>query len=440
MSEHVDLLIKHAKFLVTVNGDNEIFENYSLAITDGKISHIAASSELAHLEATQTFDATNHLISPGLINSHTHLAMSLLRGWAEGVNLQGFLERVWAAEGAIMDEATCQLGTELGALEALLSGTTTTLDMYLNPEATHKGAVRVGLRHICGPIFFDFPGLDGLEWQQRIERAQVWSDVMAAIGGPYIPTYFMPHSTYTDSPEHLHEVATLAATFKANIHLHVSETQAENDDVQSRYNKTPTEVCRDTGLLDHHTIYGHGVHLSDSDMQILAHSGGAVAHCPGSNLKLGSGIAQFKKMIASGIKVGLGTDGCSSSNDLDMFSVMRTAAHLVAYTGTPSDVDLTQIIRAATADGAVAVGLGDRIGSLEIGKEADLIAINLAQPHLTPVHNVEALLVFAAGRGDVTDVWVAGKQVIQNKTSTQIDTQDLITRVNTRIQVLDEIK
>ncbi len=439
MSTHVDLLITNAKYLVTVNKTNEIFQNYSIAITDGKISHVGPAKELSTLVATNTFDATHHLISPGLINSHTHLAMSLLRGWAEGVNLQGFLERVWAAEGAIMDAPTCELGTELGALEALLSGTTTTLDMYLNPEATHKGAVRVGLRHICGPIFFDFPGLDGLEWKDRMERAREWPNVLRNIGGPFIPTYFMPHSTYTDSPEHLSEVAEIAAEFNANIHLHVSETQAENDDVMNRYGKTPTEVCRDTGILKRHTLYGHGVHLSDSDMEILAKSHGAVAHCPGSNLKLGSGVAQFNKMVASGVKVGLGTDGCSSSNDLDMFSVIRLAAHLVAHTGTPADVDLLQIIRAATADGAEAVGLGDRIGSIEVGKEADLIAIDLLQPHLTPVHNVLALLVFAAGRGDVTDVWVAGEHVVSHRTSTKIDAKDLINRVNARIAVLADI-
>ena len=160
----LDLLIKNARYAVTSNSTDEILEGVSIGIKDGKIAYIGIDSP----DAKTIFDATEKLISPGLINSHTHLGMSLLRGWAEGVNLQGFLERVWAAEGAIMDEATCELGTELGALEALLSGTTTTMDMYLNPVATHRGAVRVGLRHIAGPIFFDFPGLDGLQWNHRI--------------------------------------------------------------------------------------------------------------------------------------------------------------------------------------------------------------------------------------------------------------------------------
>jgi 5-methylthioadenosine/S-adenosylhomocysteine deaminase len=432
----LDLLIKNARYAVTSNANDEILVGVSIGIKDGKIAYIGSDSP----DAKTIFDATDKLISPGLINCHTHLGMSLLRGWAEGVNLQGFLERVWAAEGAIMDEATCELGTELGALEALLSGTTTTMDMYLNPVATHRGAVRVGLRHIAGPIFFDFPGLDGLQWNQRIERAHQWPAELAKIGGPFIPTYLMPHSTYTDSPENLTEVAAIAKELGARIHLHVSETEAENADVQSRYSKSPTEVCRDTGILDVPTIFGHGVHLSDSDMKIAASKGASVGHCPGSNLKLGSGLARFNEMRNAGITVGLGTDSCSSSNDLDMFSVMRLAAHVVALRQSPADVDLTSIVRAATIEAAKAVGLGDRVGSIEIGKEADLIALDLHAAHLTPVHDVNALLVFAAGRGDVTDVWVAGDQVVAKRQSTKIDLTDLIKRVNLRVKALEPLK
>jgi 5-methylthioadenosine/S-adenosylhomocysteine deaminase len=432
----LDLLIKNARYAVTSNQGDEILKGASIGVKHGKIAFIGTESP----DAKEIYDAANRLISPGLINSHTHLGMSLLRGWAEGVNLQGFLERVWAAEGAIMDEATCELGTELGALEALLSGTTTTMDMYLNPVATHRGAVRVGLRHIAGPIFFDFPGLDGLQWEQRIERAHQWPAELAKIGGPFIPTYLMPHSTYTDSPENLRQVAAIAKELGARIHLHVSETEAENADVQSRYSKSPTEVCRDTGILDVPTIFGHGVHLSDSDMAIAASKGTSVGHCPGSNLKLGSGLARFNDLRKAGIAVGLGTDSCSSSNDLDMFSVMRMAAHVVALRQSPADVDLTAIVRAATIEAAKAVGLDDRIGSIEIGKEADLIALDLHAAHLTPVHDVNALLVFAAGRGDVTDVWVAGEKVVENRVSTKVDLTELINRVNQRVRALEPLK
>ncbi|MEI6039367.1 MAG: amidohydrolase family protein, partial [Actinomycetes bacterium] len=273
-----------------------------------------------------------------------------------------------------------------------------------------------------------------------IERAHQWPAVLADIGGPYVPTYFMPHSTYTDSPENLTQVAAIAKELGARIHLHVSETEAENDDIANRYSKTPTEVCRDTGILDVPTIFGHGVHLSDSDMKIAASKGTSVGHCPGSNMKLGSGLARFNDMRKAGIAVGLGTDSCSSSNDLDMFSVMRMAAHVVALRQSPADVDLSAIVRAATIEAARAVGLADRVGSIEIGKEADLIALDLRAAHLTPVHDVNALLVFAAGRGDVTDVWVAGDQVVSDRVSTKIDLNDLIARVNLRVKALEPLK
>ncbi len=430
-----NLVLKNAQYVVTVNSTDEILRNATIVIENGIIVAINPSE----IPDYEIFDASEHLIAPGLINTHTHLAMSLLRGWAEGVNLDGFLERVWAAEGAIMDKQTCQLGTELGAGEALLSGTTTTLDMYLHPDATHTGAVKVGLRHVCGPIFFDFPGLDGLEWSQRIAFAKRWPQVFKEIGGAQTPIFFMPHSVYTDSAEHLTEVAVLGLELGARVHLHVSETEAENQMSANTHGKTPTEVIRDTGILKLPTTYGHGVHLSDSDIAISLAHGASVAHCPGSNLKLGSGIADIKHYQESGLTVGLGTDGCSSSNDLDMWSVLRLAAHMVALKHSPKDVDLVKIIRAATIEGAKAVGLEKVVGSIEIGKEGDLIAIDLRALHLTPIHNVAALLVFAAGRSDVTDVWVAGDRVVKGGTLTKIDEAQLRRRVAERLVVLDSL-
>ena len=206
------------------------------------------------------------------------------------------------------------------------------------------------------------------------------------------------------------------------------------------HKRTPTEVLRDTGILDVPTTYGHGVHLSDSDIDISIKAGASVGHCPGSNLKLGSGIADLKKYQDLGLVTGLGTDGCSSSNDLDMWSVMRMAAHMVALKHSPADVDLVRIVRAATIDGAKAVGLSDRIGSIEIGKEADLIAIDLSALHLTPIHNVLALLVFAAGRSDVSDVWVAGKRVVNSKVLVNVDVKDLKNRIDERMKALEDLK
>jgi len=431
-------IIKNASYIYTVDGADSILENVSIVVRDGTIESINPTSLPTDID--DIYDGKDRLIAPGLINTHSHLAMSLLRGWAESVNLDGFLELVWAAEGAIMDKPTCALGTELGSAEALKGGTTTVLDMYLNPDATHAAAVKTGLRHVAGPIFFDFPGLDGMQWEERIAFGRTWPQILSDIGGPEIPTYFMPHSTYTDSPEHLGEVADLAEQCGARIHLHVSETENENKTVNERYAKSPTQVCEDSGILDRPTVFGHGVHLSQKDIDIAHSHGTAVAHCPSSNLKLGSGVADLLNYQSQGLTVGLGTDSCSSSNDLDMWLVMRMAAHMVALKHSPADVKPEQIVRAATIDGARAIGIDHLVGSIEIGKRADLIAIDLTALHLTPIHNIAALLVFAAGRSDVVDVWVDGNRVVDMRTLTTIDEKDLRRRVAERVKALEPLK
>lgn len=435
MSKRV--VLDRIDLVVTVDAEHSVIEGAAIAIEDGRIAEIGPSGSLT---GDERIDLSGHLVAPGLINTHTHLAMTLLRGWAEGVDLQGFLERVWAAEGAIMDPQTCELGTELGALEALLGGTTTTLDMYLHPESTHRGAVRVGLRHLCGPIFFDFPGLDAMQWHERIEFARNWPERVADIGGPEVPLYLMPHSTYTDSPEHLGEVTQVAEEINASIHLHVSETLAENEDVATRYQKSPVEVLQSSGMLSRHVVYGHGVHLSEHDLELTKGAGAAIAHCPGSNMKLGSGLIDLSRLHDADVTVGLGTDGCSSSNDLDMWQAMRMAAHVQAITSSPARVSAAKTFAAATREAAKALMIDHLVGSIEVGKRADLIALDLNKPHLTPIHDVYALLVFAAGRGDVTDVWVDGERVVEDSRATRVDAGEIITRARQRAQSLKALR
>lgn len=433
MSEY-DLVINEAEYLVTCNEKHEIRRGASIGINAGAITAISDTK----LRGREEFDARGKLIAPGLINTHTHLAMTLLRGWAEGVDLQGFLARVWAAEGAIMDAPTAELGTKLGALEALLGGTTTALDMYLFPAATHQGAVTVGLRHIAGPIFFDFAGLDGMEWDERIAFARKWPEVLQRIGGPQVPIYLMPHATYTCNPDHLRELAGLANELSASIHIHASENERENRDLAIQYQKTPTELLAESGLLNRQTVYGHGVHLNASDVKTLSTHRGAVAHCPGSNLKLASGIADITSYRVAGVEVGLGTDGCSSSNDLDMWSVLRLAGYLIANSKGPENASAAAIFDLATIGGARALGIADLVGSIEVGKRADLIALDLDAPHLLPIHDPYAQLVFAAGRSDVSDVWVDGRAVVTNHRSTQIDYPKLRTEIQARVSNLKE--
>ena len=432
-----ELVIENADFVVTCDKESSVFKNYSIGITGKQIAAIAPAGQIS---GRNRYDAMGKIITPGLINTHTHLAMTLLRGWAEGVNLQGFLERVWAAEGAIMDGETAKVGTKLGALEALMSGTTTALDMYLFPEATHLGATEIGIRHIGGPIFFDFPGLDGMNWEERITFARKWPDLIKEIGGPSVPSFFMPHATYTCSPEHLAEIAALAKETNSSIHIHASENENENREVREKYQKTPTEILEDSGILSRHTVYGHGVHLSDTDIEILNKRQTAIAHCPGSNLKLASGIADITRYQKGGIQVGLGTDGCSSSNDLNMWSVMRLAALLIAQTQGAQRVENSKIFEMATIGGAKSLSIDQITGSLEIGKSADIIAIDINRPHMIPIHDVFAQLIFAAGRDDVSDVWVDGEQLIKDRKSTRIEFSNLKHEVAEKIAKLSTLE
>lgn len=422
------LLVTNARFVLTVDEQSQVLHNSSIAVVDGRIAEIGSADDMAaRWTADQTIDASHALVMPGLVNLHTHTPMTLLRGVAENVDLQGFLERVWAEEARIMDPEGTYIGARLGALEALLAGTTTALDMYFHPAAAHKGAVEVGLRHIIGPVFFDFPGPDGLEWSQRMHLAHAWPNVVAEIGGPYVPLALMPHCPLTVNPEHLAELTQWARESGSIITTHTSENLAENRDTIAAHGERPTALLQSSGMLALKPVLAHGVQLSDEDQHLIARAGASVAHCPGSNLKLASGAADIVRYRNEGITVGLGTDGCSSSNDLDMFSVMRLSANLARLVReNPAAIGAAEIVRAATIDGARALGMDDRIGSLEPGKEADFIVLNLESPHLIPVHDPHTAVVFSAGRSDVQHVVVAGEVVIRDRQPTRVTSHDVM--------------
>lgn len=433
MSQKADLILHNVQIALTVNQKSEVLKNVSILIKDKKIINIISSDQINSVESEKLIDCSHHLVMPGLINTHTHTPMVLLRGIAEDVDLQGFLEKVWAEEARIMNEKGTYIGAKLGALEALLGGTTCTLDMYLHPHMAHKGAVEVGLRHAIGPVFFDFEGPDGLDWEKRIEYLKNWKKVIDEIGGAFIPLVAQPHSTYTVSPENLAQVAKISQEIGAIFNTHISENQKENDDVYTKYQKSPTKVLADINALDN-AVFAHAVKLNDEDREIVKKNQVSLCHCPGSNLKLASGAFEWKKAIDKGINVSLGTDGCSSSNDLDMFNVMRQAANLAKLINEdPSVVSVSEVVKAATINGAKTLGLEDRIGSIEIGKEADLIVLDLDQPHLVPVGDPHALIVYAAGRSDVVHVLVAGDPVIVDRVPTKVDKDFIIKEARNHI-------
>ena len=439
-------LISNLRYVVTADDAATVHHDVSLLLGEGKILAVGPPEliESQAPPAVNRIDGRERLALPGLVNLHTHLPMTLLRGLAEHVDLQGFLGIVWAAEAAVMDRDTVELGATLGALESLRAGVTTTLDMYFFHEEAHRGAVAAGLRHVGGPVFFDGSGPDGLVWAQRLAALRSWPQTLAQMGGPLVPTAALPHGTYTNSPAHLAEVARVLAELPGRRLLctHASENAAENLDVRTRHGASPVSQLEAAGWLSSAegtaipVVLGHGVHLDESDLTALAAAGAAVAHCPGSNLKLASGALPWTTWRDAGVRLGLGTDGASSSNDLDLWQTMRQAALLAAHTaGDPAAVTPAEIVRAATIEGARALGLGDRVGSIEVGKEADVVLIDLEAPHLTPVHDAHALLVYAAGRGDVTDVFVAGERVVADRRSTRLDERAVVVRARERALV-----
>lgn len=419
----VDLVIRNARYVLMCDESGSVLEHADIAIDDGRIVSVGESVT----DASTVIDGEGLLVMPGLVNLHTHLAMTLLRGVAEEVDLQGFLERVWAEEARIMDLAGVYAGTRLGALEAVLGGTTTALDMYFHPKESHRAAVDVGLRHVTGPVFFSFPGPDHLEWDERMVLAREWPKTLESMGGPHVPPALMPHAAFTVGLEHLAQIADLAREQGALVHTHASENDRENDDTIKATGLRPVPALEASGILVLAPVLGHGVRLDDHDRDRVAATGTAVAHCPGSNLKLASGAADVVGYREQGIRVGIGTDGCSSSNDLDMFAAMRLAANLARLVrDDPAALSARDVVSAATLDGARALGLGDRIGTVELGKEADLIALDLRAPHLVPVHDPYTSVVFSAGRSDVRHVLVAGSPVVVDGQPTRVDTDDVM--------------
>ena len=419
----VDLLIRGARYALMCDDSGSVMEHADIAIDDGRIVSVGEVGVDAHT----VIDARGLLVMPGLVNLHTHLAMTLLRGIAEGVDLQGFLERVWAEEARIMDSSGVYAGTRLGALEAVLGGTTTALDMYFHPAEAHRAAVEVGLRHVTGPVFFSFPGPDHLEWDERMLLARDWPQTLQSLGGPHVPPALMPHAAFTVGVEHLAQIADLAREQGALVTTHASENDRENDDTIKATGLRPVPALDAAGVLSLGPVLGHGVRLDAHDRDRVAATGTAVAHCPGSNLKLASGAADIVGYREQGIRVGIGTDGCSSSNDLDMFAAMRLAANLARLVrDDPAALSARDVVSAATLEGARALGLGDRIGTIEVGKEADLIALDLRSPHLVPVHDPYTSVVFSAGRSDVRHVLVAGAPVVIDGQSTRVDSDDVM--------------
>lgn len=393
------------------------YPNGAVVMHDGAIVECGEAEDIAaRYKADVTVDAQGGIIMPGLVNGHCHAAMTLFRGYAENVTLDGFLEKLTHAETEYVSPETVYIGASVACAEMALGGITSFVDMYWYPDETIRAARALNMSIVAGPVFVAFPGFDDLsEWPMRTDFAPPFAECYRDTKGVF--PALAPHGCYTLDTEKLTELSVMAEALDLPVHIHASEAPSEMQLVHDGYDgATPIEVLERTGLLHRNCQLAHGVHLSDSDIALIAKAGASVIHNPQSNAKLASGIARVCDLLEAGVPVGLGTDGPSSGNDLDMWKAMRLAANLQSVSrGEPGALSDRDAVTLATRLGAQAAGMGDHTGSLESGKSGDVIIVSTKAPHMRPVFCPYAALVYAAGREDVAHVFTAGQHIVKNR-------------------------
>jgi 5-methylthioadenosine/S-adenosylhomocysteine deaminase len=414
-----------------MDNNNAIYPDGYIIVKDSVITHIGRySKEIeSSIQAKQRIDATGMLVIPGLINTHTHAAMTLFRGMADDLELNNWLQNyIWPAEAKYINPKTVRLGTQLAIAGMLLSGTTTFNDMYFFEEIVAQTAKAMGMRAIVGEGLLGFATpscktpVKGLQYTEQL--------ILKWKGDPLVNVAVAPHAPYTCSADVLTSARALADKYDVMCHIHVAETVKEIDDCRKQHGITPVEYLESLGILNERTIAAHCVHLTARDISILAEKQVKVAHNPGSNLKLASGISPVMDMLERGVCIGLGTDGAASNNDLNMFEEMDLTAKIHKVTNLdPTAVDAYSVFRMATIDAAHALGLGHVIGSLEKGKKADICMIDGRKPHLLPLYNPISQLVYAADGGDVKDVVIDGRIVVRNRKILTLNIENLLNKV-----------
>jgi 5-methylthioadenosine/S-adenosylhomocysteine deaminase len=425
----VDTLI-HARWIIPVEPESVTYEHHTLVIDSGKIIDLLPT-DLAKqkYQGTTTENLENHALLPGLINCHTHAAMTLMRGIADDVPLMNWLQNhIWPLEQKWMSEAFVKDGTDLAIAEMILGGTTCFNDMYFFPEITAGQAIHHGIRTKVGLIVIDFPSVWAQNSEEYIEKGLALHEQLRL--SDLCSTAFAPHAPYSVSDEPLQKIRTLADELELPIHIHVHETHHEVEQAQAQTGQRPLQRLQELGLVNPSLIAVHMTQLTDEEISMFAESGAHLVHCPESNLKLASGFCPIARCLAAGINVALGTDGAASNNDLDMLGEMRTAALLgKAVAGDASAIPAMTAIRMATINGAKALGLDTVCGSLSLGKAADVIAIDLTYLETQPLYCPVSQIVYAASRQQVTDVWVAGKRLLKQRRLTTINIDDLKVKI-----------
>jgi 5-methylthioadenosine/S-adenosylhomocysteine deaminase len=416
-----DLLLRNAVVL-TMDAHLTVLEGVDVEISGRAISRIAPTSGRT---ARHVIDATGMLVMPGLINCHTHAAMTLMRGLADDMVLDTWWQKfIFPIEKRLVDPEFISVGTSLAAIEMIRTGTTSFTDMYFFEDEAAEACRRIGIRAFLGVGVLDFPTPDSATAAEALRRTEAlagsWRD------DPIIHPIVAPHAPYTCCDETLLHCRALAERLGLPLTIHLSETPGEVHDSRGRHGCTPVQHLDTIGFLGPTLIAAHCVHVTDADLDILASREVKVAHCPESQMKLASGVAPVPNMLARGITVGLGTDGAASNNDLNLFGEMDTAAkcHKLARLD-PTAVKAADVVRMATCEAAKAVGRPD-LGSVEVGKTADIILVDLRRPNLTPVYNLYSLLVYSATGAEVSTVIVNGRPVMEDGRILTVDEAEVL--------------
>jgi 5-methylthioadenosine/S-adenosylhomocysteine deaminase len=429
MAKTVDILIIGGTILTVDHHDSKL-EDGAIAVDKDAIVALDRKEDiLSAYRGRVTIDVPGSIIMPGLVNAHTHAAMTCFRGIADDMELMDWLsDYIFPAEARNVDPELAYWGSMLACAEMIKSGTTTFSDMYIFEEEAAKAAKKAGMRCLLGEVLFDFPSpnfktpAEGLACTERLIRK--WAD------DPLINIMVEPHSLYTCSPELLKASKALADRYHVPLATHFLENIAEAKQLREKFGQRATTFLRDIGLLDERFIAFHCVLMDEEDIRLFADHGCKVVHNPESNMKLASGVASISTMLEHGIVVGLGTDGCASNNNLDMFEEMDTAAKLEKSARLdPTVMSARTVIRMATCNGARTLGLDSLVGTLEVGKKADLCIIDMNKPHLTPLYNEYSHLVYAVNGADVDTVLINGKVVMRDRKLLTIDEEEAMRRV-----------
>jgi 5-methylthioadenosine/S-adenosylhomocysteine deaminase len=426
--ERVDYIIC-GDYVLPMTEGLAVIEEGAVAVKDKKIVAVEKAEELLkQYSSPKIVEGRNKAVLPGLINTHTHAAMVYFRGIADDLPLTDWLNNhIWPAENRWLSPEFISDAVELACVEMLRGGITTYNDMYFFEDAAGEACKRVGMRAVLGSGILDFPSVSAKGVDEYLANAEAF--VRNWKGDELITPCIAPHALYTCCPDTLMRSKAMAERLGVPLHIHLAETQWEVEEIKLRYKMRPVEHLAKLGFLDESVLAAHCVWLEDNEIELLAKHRVGVAHCIESNLKLASGFAPVATMLSAGVRVTFGTDGAASNNDLNILSEMSTAAKVhKALSNNPTVLDARTIVLMATRWGAEAIGLGKTAGSLEKGKVADIISIDLAKPHLTPIYNVYSHIVYAAMASDVDTVMVNGNVVVRNGRLAAVDEEAVLNK------------